>query len=86
LRPFGMAKQSGKPGTQENAMPGDWPTFTFFVKVGTARSAVTAFLYGGESSVARIKDENPRRGLHESPPLPKTQRWATRRLIKNESR
>ncbi len=23
--------------------PGGWPTFTFFVKVGTARSALTAF-------------------------------------------
>jgi hypothetical protein len=25
---------------------GGWPTFTFFVKVGTARSDVTAFLRG----------------------------------------
>jgi hypothetical protein len=32
----------------DDGTAGGWPTFTFFVKVGTARSAVTAFVCGHE--------------------------------------
>jgi hypothetical protein len=50
---------------------GNWPTFTFFVKVGTTRSDVTAFLSrlselffrgrgrGTNQSMGRDQNENP---------------------------
>jgi|HubBroStandDraft_2_1064218.scaffolds.fasta_scaffold42266_4 hypothetical protein len=52
------------PGNTVSITTGGWPTFTFFVKVGTTRSDVTAFLLrprvswlGGQPSPALLRDE-----------------------------
>jgi hypothetical protein len=47
----GSAKAALKQGPEVLRAIGGWPTFTFFVKVGTARSVATVFLctHAGEA-------------------------------------
>ena len=64
-------------GQKLDPKEGGWPTFTFFVKVGTTRSAGRIFFPRESQSVERGKKRKSRRRLHGFPPLQRAQRWAS---------